>query len=273
MEIKLNEKKSNHSDSKLAIKYNLPVKEDLEQNDFDKIEAKGCVISGNIGCGKTNLAKRIYLEFNRRIFEEENPKEDLKLRVFDVVGAWRNIERDVKIVDKNDEFIDLDTINIFILRFKTTEERLDVMERIVSYEYEAQQELYDNLKRRETLKKRFIYIIEEANTIFTTFTINKGFWLDFVAIARNYKTVGIYIMQRLSDSSTKVIERIPNFIFGKTKGQNDKRKIKAMLSSKEERNDFENLKENDFLCVIGNEAFILARSKEEAERVEEWIVE
>ena len=48
-------------------------------------------------------------------------------------------------------------------------------------------------------------------------------------------------MQRLADSSPKVIERIPNLAIGKTVGSNDLRRIKAIIPKRKRENvDFDN---------------------------------
>lgn len=253
MGINLSGKKSNRSDSMKSINLKPTLgkrQTELDLYDFAEIGSRGVVISGNLGCGKTEIAKRIHRRFFVGIMSKEGFFKVFHLRTFDVVGNWLEEYPNPEIVDETTRFTDLDSANTFILKTFDKETRLRIMEAIIKAEFEEQREIF--LDRERELEDAFIYVIEEANTIFTTQSINKGFWLDFVAYARNLNIVGVYIMQRLSDSSTKVIERIPNFIFGQTRGQNDKRKIKAMLPTKEARKTFENLGEHEFLCFIGN---------------------
>lgn len=227
----------------------------LSDKDIESIRKIGCVISGGIGCGKTRVTQ--YLHIRLAEFWEKEPNEQLKLRVFDLIGNFKEYPNH-KIITEKTELIATKNNLVFTLDFNTFEKRANVINAVVSAEYKKQKRLFLNDK----LRNHYVYFVEEANCIFNTKEVNRGFWLDFVATARNYNMVGVYTMQRLSDSSTKIIERLSNFIFGRTLGENDRRKIFKMIP-KEYRHIFDRLEKREFLCFLSNrdKPFVLKLTK------------
>jgi len=223
-------------------------------DNLESIANTGLIISGSIGCGKTYVAQYLFEKFKTC-----TPfyNQTLKLRVFDIIGKWRiysHAQENRDIIDSKTETVN-NCINplVLTLSFNNFEDRANVIKSVIGYEYTEQKEefLFSN-----TNEKTYVYFIEEANCIFNTKEVNKGFFLDFVATARNYSMVGVYTMQRLSDSSTKIIERLSNFCFGMSQGDNDRRKIFHMID-KQHRQLFNSLKKREFLCKIDGEYFVL----------------
>jgi len=209
----------------------------LTDEHINKIIGRGIVVTGNIGCGKSDLAKYI----TKRIVDyfNKNPAKfnhNAKVRIFDIIHNWRfNFSEDAYywFIDETTRQLALaPSPIIYDLELDTVEDRIKVMQKIVEKEFRDNRLEILRVKSKDYLPTRF-YVIEEANVVFTTSSINKGFWLDFVSIARNFGLTGLYIMQRLADSSPKITERCANFAFGQTRGSNDLLKIRKMMDKDE----------------------------------------
>lgn len=226
-----------------------------------KIINRGIVLTGNIGCGKSALAKYI----TKRIadyFAEHQPQfnHNAKIRIFDIIHNWRfNFDSNILycFVDETTRRLTLKPdVLIYDLELDTIEERTNLMEKVVGHEFKNNKLEILRVKSKDYLPTRF-YVIEEANVVFTTSSIRKGFWLDFVSIARNFNLTGMYIMQRLADSSTKVIERCANFAFGQTRGSNDLLRIRKMMDKDEwKQHSPKKLEQYEFIMLIDNDVFL-----------------
>lgn len=288
-----------------------PIQKELTITQLKKIRDRGLVISGSIGCGKSELAKEVVegltrfakrfdkaqldiwdleeqlkhlkgnpskIEDIEKIIEEVKGKiekqieklrefKDVRIRVFDIIFNWsRNFRKgfSFQTVDSKTQKIGLKRKILYNLDFETIEERAETIKKIIRYEYVKNKDRFRE-DSNAFVTEWYIYVIEESNVILSTKTV-KGFWLDFVSTARNFGQIGIYIMQRMADSSTKAIERCPNFCFGQTSGQNDMRKIKGMIDKEKwkELREFgflpNQLGEHEFLVKLGNEIFKLDRT-------------
>lgn len=197
---------------------------------YEEIKESGCIICGTIGCGKTNFAKQL-----ARQLVNEYADKDAIIRIFDVVGNWLfNFDGDVpsqNVYNANELRINA-KVMVYRLNLKTESERIEFIKNVFEKDLERQKRLFDKFEGDKTKLPKIIYIVEEANTILSTYSIREGFFKDFVAFSRNFNIASIYVMQRLSDSSPKVIERIPNIAIGKTVGSNDLRRIKDIIPKK-----------------------------------------
>lgn len=196
-------------------------------NEFiPSIVERGLIICGTLGSYKTSLIKALASELI-------DNSENLKLRIFDAIDNWRyNFRQDIsnQTIKSINQYVDWEPdTTLFTLSPLGEDARLMFITRIISQDFKRQQREYKTFKGHLEQMKQYVYIVEEANTILSSYSIKKGFWRDFVAFARNYKMSGIYVMQRLADSSPKIIERIPNMAICQTIGINEKRRIKAIL--------------------------------------------
>lgn len=195
---------------------------------LEALELSGGIICGTIGCGKTNLAKHI-----AKSLIIKNKKQNVLFRIFDVTGGFffKFGVFPSQIINTSNDLPIRAKVVVYYLKMDSEEERRRFLEKVLKYDLECQKALHDEAKG-DSSKYRVIYnIIEESNTILSTYAIKKGFFRDFVAFSRNFNIRNVYIMQRLADSSTKVTERIPNLAIGQTIGANDKRRIKAIIES------------------------------------------
>ena len=252
-------KKSNLSES---TKFKIAkVQARLTDSQVAQIGKRGLVISGSIGCGKSVLAKYIAFEMMRH--------ECVNLKVFDVVHNWKYNFHSPRIWCQT---LNTKTYEVYVKRYMlydldlhNVEDRAQVIGKIVQHDF---------IKRKNMAKKNISYndwnsyIIEESNTVLNVKTV-KGFWLDFVSHARNFNMSAVYIMQRMADSSTKAIERCANFAFGQTKGQNDLRKIRAMMSKEQWKEaKMHTLEKHEFIMLLDGEVFKLVIPKEFVEVLE-----
>lgn len=196
---------------------------------YRSIEEKGLITTGTIGCGKTTLVKYIAKQLIQDAY---------CVKIFDVIGNWKfnfipSVIHQVIINPYEKCVNDFQQLQrksvVYTLKMRSELERRTFIQRILEHDLERQKELFWVNKGKIDAEDRVIYIVEEANTILSTYSIREGFFKDFVAYGRNFGCIGIYIMQRLADSSPKVIERIPNLAIGKTVGSNDRRRIKDIM--------------------------------------------
>ena len=238
----------------------LDEKSELDDEFLKAILKRGLVISGGIGCGKTELM--LYL------IKEISQLSHVQVRVYDIIGNCRRlvnygfahepVHSDTKVIN------DLKAKNIiFDLTLENAEERAEVIKILTKTSFNFRLRAYKTLNNFEEFEKfcSILSVVEEANTILNTATV-KDFWVDYLAMGRNYKMTSIFVMQRMADSSTKAIERIPNFAFGMTKGANDLLKIKGMVEDYKvwktlrQKNMTPNkLDPYEFLMFIGDKIF------------------
>ena len=76
-----------------------------------------------------------------------------------------------------------------------------------------------------------VYIIEEAQNIIGSSALRSRrnrFWLKAISTGRNIGLSFVFIGQRLSDISTKAVERCQGYLIGKMLGDNDLRKLRGI---------------------------------------------
>lgn len=79
--------------------------------------------------------------------------------------------------------------------------------------------------------KWICYIIEEAQTIIGSNALRSRenrFWLKAISTGRNLGLSFVFITQRLADVSSKAVERCNGYLIGKTLGDNNLRKLRAV---------------------------------------------
>ena len=244
---------------------------ELRDDHILKIIKRGGILTGSLGCGKSELSKYIIKRINQYFIDhQEDFNYDAKIRIFDLIHNWRfnfSSEASYCFVDERTRKLTLSPdLLIFDMELDDVEDRINLMHKVIGREFKNNRLEILKIKRKELLPTRF-YVIEESNVIFTGSSIKKGFWQDFVSVARNFNLTGMYIMQRLADSSTKITERYANYIFGQTRGGNDLRKIKGMMS-KEEWKEFSpnKLEAHEFIIIIDQEVFKFRIPKNEVNK-------
>lgn len=186
----------------------------------------GVVIAGAKGCGKSNAAKVLSSE----IIKIPN----IQCRIFDSCQNWKH-GFDSSVICQT---INEDTRSLYIgdknvlydIELMDIERTMDVIGKIVSYDYSVQR----RLKAINKMERYIVYLIEEAQNILGTYSLSREsgkLWIKMVSEGRNFNMAFVFIGQRMADISTKVIERANGYLFGRTSGDNDRKKINRIIGN------------------------------------------
>ena len=235
---------------------------------YESVKKCGAIICGSIGCGKTVFAKHL----GKKLIEDK--KLNARITIFDTVGNWFYNFLPIpsqQINSVNDLPINAKQI-VYRINMRSEDERIQFITKVFKAQFIRQRRLFDEYAGDLDRFSMVINIIEEANTILSTYSIRKGFLRDFIAFSRNFNIVNIFVMQRLADSSPKVTERIPNLVFGLVNGSNDKRRIKEIIPKHDRKKVDLTEKYHFYLCFEKNvEPYKTTDFK--GERTDEYLIE
>jgi len=99
------------------------------------------------------------------------------------------------------------------------------------------------------------YVIEEGQSVIGSSALRgkeNYFWLKAISTGRNLGLSFIFTGQRLSDISTKAIERCGGYLLGKMTGDNDLKKVRA-LGGKELSQQVKTLPTGSFIYYNGTQ--------------------
>lgn len=243
--------------------------EKLEGDFYDQFKEASAVICGTIGSGKTTYAKKIFYE----LVDEYKGTQTI-IRIFDPIGNWFfNFRSDVssQIIRRDNEPCVDHNIIVYWLQMDSEHERRAFIQRVLKRDLDHQRQLYKNKEGDKDKLPKIFYLIEEASTVLSTYSLREGFFKDFVAFSRNYNIATLYITQRLAECSPKVVEKIPNLAIGQAAGANDLRRIKSIIpKSKYEGVDFN--KQFRFQLYFDGCLFPYDVSKFKGKKTEQYIV-
>jgi len=183
----------------------------------------GVIICGAKGCGKSNSAKVLASELIK------NP--NIQVRIFDTVQNWVHGFESIlyqKINENTGQLYIGERNVLYDLELLDLEKVMETIGTIVTYDYSKQR----ILKSKNEMKKWIVYFIEEAQNVLGTYSLSKEsgkLWVKMISESRNFNMAFIFVAQRMSDVSTKVIERANGYCFGRTSGDNDKKKIARIV--------------------------------------------
>lgn len=240
------------------------------------LKNNSCVIVGNKGCGKSNLAKHLAREFLKF--------ENTTTQIFDSSTSWFNdfdtipfqfcadfVEFD-SVINANMlysiEFDDIDDIN-FIIREIIRDNYLD---RRIRKIHNGMREKWARDKgitfTVEDSRDYYIAIIEEAQNVIGSYALmrrNGKKWLKMISDCRNFDFSLIFIGQRLADISAKATERCNAYFFGKMLGDNDILKVKRILGKGTETDaivkQIKQLEVGQFIFWNGEQTFLVTTPK------------
>ena len=204
-------------------------------NKIDEIIAKaiqngGLMIIGSNQCGKTTASMWIA----RRIMDNaKHESHEYKLTVFDTCFNWRYKFDKIPYIEfastrllpmVQDLIIDVDTLDPIDTR--------NNISTVLAEDFQSKQRMKTDLSGNVPFVN--FYFIEEMQNVFGTYALgqkNGRFNLRVFSEGSNFGMVFIGIGQRLSDISTRVVERRRYFLFGRANGDNDIQKISRMFNS------------------------------------------
>jgi len=184
----------------------------------------GIVLAGAKKCGKSNASKVLASEIIK-----EHP--NIQVRIFDTCQNWVHGFEPVLCQKINDETRYLYTGKrnvLYDIELMDMEKIMDDIGKIVSHDYNEQR----LLKTQNKMDRWIVYFIEEAQNVLGTYSLSREsgkLWIKMISEGRNFNMAFVFIGQRLADISTKVIERANGYLFGRTFGDNDKKKITRIV--------------------------------------------
>jgi hypothetical protein len=188
----------------------------------------GLIVTGGKGCGKSNAVKVLTSEILKRSVA--------RVKVFDSALNWLFDFSELKyqlVTQDSDTFkVKLDNIPncVFDLTFISDPQQINrLIRNIVALDF------YDYAKMKlltyGNISNWLVYVIEEAQNIIGSTALNSyknRFWLKAISVGRNIGLSFIFVTQRLSDVSSKAVERCQGYLIGKTLGDNDLRKLRSI---------------------------------------------
>ena len=190
----------------------------------------GLLVCGGPGTGKSNVSKVILSQ----LIGGSIP--DVQVKITDSAQIWihgfepiiyQHINEDT--IFPNDIYLGDDHI-LYDLEFWDFDMVRDTIGNLVSTDYDIQR-LY---KKEDLMDNHIVWCIEEAQNILGRYVLtgNSGKrWLKLISEMRNFNISFVWIGQRISDVATQAIERVQNYLIGKSVGDNDLRKIQRICGS------------------------------------------
>jgi len=190
------------------------------------IKRSGLIITGGRGQGKSNLAKVIASQIIR-----SNP--DIQVKITDSTQSWSHGFEPIEF-----QYINEDTLVgdiyfgernfLYDIELVGVDDILDTITSICMSDFGLQR----LFKKEDLMEDSWIlYVIEEAQNVIGSYALNgksgKGF-LKLISESRNFNMNLILITQRLSDVSTKAVERCSTYAFSKMTGDNDLKKVQRI---------------------------------------------
>jgi ABC-type dipeptide/oligopeptide/nickel transport system ATPase component len=223
--------------------------EKLLENIMQSLTENGkLLIIGLGGTGKTTVAMHIV----RFIMNSQKYKDGkVILRIGDSANVWKQKFDRIPYVDvtKKPSIPEDEKIVLLDLGFVSTTMNVSLIENLVGQDYYIQRESMNENNGQPKLSR--IYVLEEIQNLFGSYKRSE-FWLKIWSESRNYGQFFIGIGQRLSDISTRIVERTKYMLIGSISGDNDRQKLKRMFGTeKGERvvNALMGLRKGEFLWI------------------------
>jgi DNA polymerase III delta prime subunit len=206
------------------------------------------MIIGLGGTGKTTVAMHLV----RYIMNTQEYKNgNTIIRIGDSANVWKLKFDKIPYVDVTKKpSVPMDEKTVLLdLGYLSTDKNVGLIENLVGQDYYMQRELMDKNNGRTPLAR--IYIFEEIQNLFGSYK-KSDFWLKIWSESRNYGQYFIGLAQRLSDVSTRIVERTKYILIGSLSGDNDISKVKRMFGTERGNrvvNAILGLKRGEFLLL------------------------
>lgn len=212
------------------------------------IENGKLMIIGLGGTGKTNAVMHLV----RYLMNKAEYKEGrIIIRIGDSANVWKLKFDKIPFVDitKKPSIPDDEGTLLLDLGYLSTDKNVALLENLVKQDYYRQRDLMNKNNGQTPIKR--IYVFEEIQNLFGSYK-RSDFWLKIWSESRNYGQYFIGLAQRLSDVSTRIVERTKYILIGSLSGDNDLAKVKRMFGKEiGERviHEIQSLKRGDFLLI------------------------
>jgi len=190
----------------------------------------GLVIVGGKATGKSNAGKIIASEIIR------NQPLPIQIKIFDQSSTFKWDFEPIlyQTIDENSRyFYDGEEHILFDLNLIDDIDTLSFMSKVVYTDYLRQRARKEELGGH--VDKWILYLTEEAQGITGSYSLirKEGTRLmTLYAMGRNFGQTYLLVGQRLADLSSRAVERINSYLFGKMVGDNDLAKLKRIVGRK-----------------------------------------
>jgi DNA helicase HerA-like ATPase len=191
----------------------------------DDILRAGGIIVGSRGTGKSNLAKIIASQLINT--------PDIQIKISDPTQNWVHKFAPILYQTINEETLLPNEIYFGEEHILYDIELVDVNEiqEAIGLMAFTDYDLQRAFKKEDLMNSWILWVIEEAQNILGSYALNgttgKG-WLKIISECRNFNINFLFVAQRLSDVSTKAVERCDSYFFGRSIGDNDRKKIERI---------------------------------------------
>lgn len=206
----------------------------------------GLIVVGAKKCGKSNASKIIATEIIRN-------QNNIQCRIFDSCQNWIHSFEPIIAQRINEETRYLytgDRSVLYDIEYIDVERIMEAIGMIVEYDLDKQRKL----KRVDMMDRWTMFFIEEAQNVLGTYSLSREsgkLWVKAISEGRNFHMAFVMVGQRIADISTKVIERAQGYLFGRTSGDNDRKKIKRIVGNAKITETINN--DGDWIRITGNE--------------------
>lgn len=206
------------------------VKDKIPTDIIDEIMSTGIAMTGAGNCGKTTFARVINRELTKltKINVDGDLVPAVQIKIFDTALNWVKSFEPILYQTLNEKdifnteiYFDGGNIIFECSDFTDVKAIREVISAIVGIDYELQRQY----KLGDLLDTHVVYTIEEAQNILSV--IGKyDRWNTYISQGRNMNISFIFITRRMADISTKASENVVSYMWGRTTGYNDRRRIK-----------------------------------------------
>lgn len=193
------------------------------------VQNGGLMIIGSNQCGKSMAS----MWLARRIMDaDKHQSHEYKLTVFDTCLNWRYKFDKIPFIDFSLTRV-LPVIQDLIIDVSNSDpiDTRDNISTVLMEDFQTKQRLKSELVGKVPFVN--FYFIEEMQNVFGSYALgqkNGRFNMRVFSEGSNFGMVFIGIGQRLSDISTRIVERRRYFLLGRANGDNDIAKIGRMFS-------------------------------------------
>lgn len=212
------------------------------------IENGKLMVIGLGGTGKTNTTMHLV----RWLMGMPQYKAgNMIIRIGDSANVWKLKFDRIPYVDitKKASIPEDEKTVLLDLGYLDGSKNVAILQNLIGEDYYSQRELM-NANNGQTPIMR-IYVLEEVQNLFGS-NKKSEFWLKIWSESRNYGQYFIGLAQRLSDVSTRIVERTKWMLIGSLSGDNDLAKVRRMFGKTTGNNvinQIQSLQRGEFLLI------------------------
>jgi GTPase SAR1 family protein len=206
------------------------------------------MVIGLGGTGKTNTTMHIVRWLMQML---QYKAGNMVIRIGDSANVWKLKFDKIPYVDitKKGSIPENEKTVLLDLGYLDGSKNVAILQNLIGEDYYSQRELMNKNHGQTPIMR--IYVLEEVQNLFGSYK-RSDFWLKIWSESRNYGQYFIGLAQRLSDVSTRIVERTKYMLIGSLSGDNDLAKIRRMFgktTGESVINKIQALQRGEFLLI------------------------